>query len=133
MSNDRRLAILHSPVLWLFLLIVLSLPLLAEFNSRLALSRDLAAEEDSLNNQIGVEKTQQAALLALQKYIQSDEYVEHWARLARLAKPGEVVVVPVSADQPGTSSVNPAPSPQVPNDTLSEWWTALFGNTRPIP
>jgi len=41
MSNDRRLAILHSPVLWLFLVIVLSLPLLAEFNSRLALSRDL--------------------------------------------------------------------------------------------
>ncbi len=115
-----------SPLLWLVVVFVLALPLLADFNARLAYSRQLAAEEDNLNKQAAAEKAEHDKLLNLQTYVKSDAYVEHWARMARMVKPGEVPIVPVPND------ANRAPhaetiKPQAANDIPSEWYAVFFG------
>jgi cell division protein FtsB len=129
MMNNRRFAVWNSSRFWLLVVALVALPLLIAFNARLALSRQVAAQEDALQQQINTEQARHEALLALQTYIQSNDYVEHWARLARLAKPGEVAVIPVAGQSAATSSTTTS-SPHSPNDSLGEWWAAFFGDTR---
>ena len=133
MSGRHPLAILKSPRLWLLGLAILALPLLAEFNARLTLSRQLASEEAALTQQIDTEKARQQELLKLKDYVNSDNYVEDWARQARMARPGEVAVVP-SPEQART----PAPTTTLettgtPNDVVSEWWATFFGDAPQNP
>ncbi len=123
---SQRLQVWRSPLLWLLIVGLLALPVLADFNARLAYSRQLAAEEADLNRQIIAEKSKHDDLLQQQEYVTSDAYVEHWARLARMAKSGEVPVVPVPMN------MNPAPrseanSAATANDIASEWWALFFG------
>jgi cell division protein FtsB len=123
---SQRLQVWKSPLLWLLVVLVLALPLLADFNARLAYSRQLAVEEANLNKQIAAEKAEHDKLLNLQTYVKSDAYVEHWARLARMAKPGEVPIVPVP------NAANRAPhtetiKSQAANDIPSEWYAVFFG------
>jgi len=126
MPGRYALLLWKSPVMWLLVIGLLSVPLLADFNTRLAYSRALAVEAAELQQQIAQERERHEALLAFQAYVQSDAYVEHWARLARLAKNGEVAVVPAPQSQnrltPPVVSAAPAP-----NDVASEWAVLLFG------
>jgi hypothetical protein len=126
MPGRYALLLWKSPVVWLLVIVVLALPLMADFNSRLAYSRSLAAEEASLQRQLAAEQARHAALLEFQAYVRSDAYVEHWARLARMGKEGEVAVVPAPQNQ---NRLTP-PTPVValpPNDAASEWQVLLFG------
>ncbi len=125
MTGDSRLQIWKSPRFWLIVIIIFAIPLLADFNARLTYIRQMGAEAAELSRQIATEKTRHDALLALQEYVRSNEYVEHWARLARMTKPGETAVVPsVAGNTPPLVSSTPAPT-AAPNDPRSEW-TALF-------
>ena len=103
----------------------MALPLLADFNVRLAYNRQLAAEEAKLQQQIAAEQLRQAALHELEPYVKSDAYVEDWARRARLTKSGEVPVVPVPTELDRKSEVTP-PTARMTNDIQSEWWLVLF-------
>ena len=131
MSSSRRPGLWNSPRVWLIIAAVIALPFLVEFNARLTQSRELESQQAALTQQIDAEHAKQAALLKLQAWIKSDDYIEYWARtFARMTKPNEVAVVPVA------SQSNPAPSNTRgtairtnPNDILSEWWTAFFGET----
>lgn len=126
MPGRYALLLWKSPVMWLLVMGLLSVPLLADFNARLAYSRALAVEAADLQHQIALEHERHEALLGFQSYVQSDAYVEHWARLARLAKDGEVAVVPApqSENRLTPPVVNVAPAP---NDVASEWAVMLFG------
>ena len=132
MFNNRRFAVWNSPRFWLLVVALFALPLLIAFNSRLALSRQVAAQEADLLQQINAAQSRHDALLDLQAYIQSNDYVEHWARLARMAKPGEVAVIPVAAERNDSTSTiaASATAPRANNDTISEWWAAFLGDTR---
>ncbi len=128
MKSQQRWQIWKSPYFWLITVALLALPLLADFNVRLAYSRQLTAEEAQLQQQIADEQARQAALKELEQYVKSDAYVEHWARMARLTKPGEVPVVPVPTEL--DRKVGAAQSTaRTANDIHSEWWLVLFDRT----
>ncbi len=127
MSGDTRMHIWKSPRFWLIVVVIFAIPLLADFNARLGYIRQMGAEATELSKQIAAEEARHAALLALQDYVRSDEYVEHWARLARMTKPGETAIVPsVSGNGSSTISAPLGPTP-MPNDPRSEWTTLFLG------
>jgi hypothetical protein len=128
MHSQRRWQIWKSPYFWLIAVALLALPLLADFNVRLAYSRQLTAEEAQLQQQIIDEQARQAALKELEQYVKSDAYVEHWARMARLTKSGEVPVVPVPMELDRKAEIAPSTARKV-NEIHSEWWLVLFDRT----
>ena len=131
MPGNRRQIAWSSPRVWLIVAALIALPFLAEFNARLTQSRELDAQQAALSTQINTENARHEALLKLQDWAKSDKYVEYWARSARMTKPGEVAVVPIAAQaNPATSIARTTPISTTPNDPLSEWWTAFFGEAR---
>ncbi len=126
MSGDQKIrALWKSPYFWLLVLVVFAIPLLADFNARLGYIRQMTAEAATLQQKIDQEKAHHQALLSLRDYAQSNEFVEHWARQAGMARAGEIVIKPSPLDAAPpitntTSIATPAPS-----DPKSEW-TALF-------
>ena len=130
MSSNRHQFAWSSPRVWLIIAAIIALPFLAEFNARLSQSRELEVQQATLSTQIDAENARHEALLKLQIWTESDDYVEHWARSARMVKPGEVAVVPI-ADQINLAKpiARTSPIKTTPNDVLSEWWTAFFGET----
>jgi hypothetical protein len=131
MLNQLRFQFWKSSYFWLLIVAVLAIPLLADFNLRLGYSRQLAAEEAELQQQIAVEQERSVDLKQMQQYVQSDAYVEHWARRMRLAKAGETPVIPAPMDlnRAPTSSTQTA---KQANAVESEWWM-LFLDRAPNP
>jgi hypothetical protein len=128
MNSQRRWEICRSPYFWLIGVALLALPLLADFNVRLVYSRQLTAEEAQLQQQISDEQARQTALKELAQYVKSDAYVEHWARMARLTKSGEIPVVPVPTELDRKVDVAQSTA-RAANDIRSEWWLVLFDRT----
>jgi hypothetical protein len=126
MSSEQRLrAIWKSPRFWLLIIIIFAIPLLADFNARLAYVRQMTAESTQLTEQINHEKTLRTELLALRDFVQSNDFVEHWARQAGLARPGETVVKPSPVETaPAITNTTSLPTP-IPNAPHDEW-VALF-------
>ena len=111
-----------SPVLIVLVLV----PMAIAFNARLATVRQMRQDEARLSQEVVAEQSRQADLRLLQAYVASDAYVEHWARVeARMAKPGEVAVIPVA---PAGAQLNVAPSipASAPPTIVDEWWAVFF-------
>jgi len=84
-------------------------------------------DEARLKQAVATEETRQASLKSYLDYVRSESYVEHWARVdARMAKTGEVAVIPVAPTAGQLGSDSPAPA-QVPATILDEWWALFFG------
>jgi hypothetical protein len=101
------------------------------FGRQLVLSRQLRGEERRMEQLLEAERTLNEELLATLEYAQSDAYVEQWARAeARLAKPGEVVVIPPNRpDDPlAARSETPTPVPTTPEAPRFwvKWWQLVF-------
>jgi cell division protein FtsB len=130
MSSDQKLrALWKSPRVWLLVLVIFAVPLLADFNARLGYIRQMTAEAAALQEKINQEKARHGALLSLRDYAQSNEFVEHWARQAGMARAGETVIKPspIDAAPPITNTV-PVPT-LAPSDPRGEW-AVLFLGTR---
>ncbi len=127
MSGEQKIrAIWKSPRFWLLVVIAFAIPLLADFNARLGYVRQMTAEAANLTDQINAEKARQTELLALQDYVQSTDFVEHWARQAGLSRPGETVIKPSAVEAaPIITRTTNLPAP-VPNDPRSEWAALLL-------
>jgi cell division protein FtsB len=88
------------------------------------------AELDSLQQE-------QGALLATRDYVQSDAFVEQWARdEGKLIRPGEVLIVPVPSG--AVTQPTPIPEPSVPIETTPPepepwmlWWGLFFDGPPP--
>ena len=130
MSSDQKIrALWKSPRFWLIVLVIFAIPLLADFNARLGYIRQMTAEAAALQEKIDQERARHGALLSLRDYAQSNEFVEHWARQAGMARAGETVIKPSSIDAaPAISTTAAAPS-MASSDPRSEW-AALFLGTR---
>jgi hypothetical protein len=126
MSGEQKLrAIWKSPRFWLLIVIAFAIPLLADFNARLGYVRQMTAEAANLTDQINQEEVRQTELLALRDFVQSNEFVEHWARQAGLARPGETVIKPSAVEAaPVVTRTTSLPTSN-PNDPRTEW-AALF-------
>jgi len=108
------------------LIVLVLVPVVIAFNARLATVRQMRQDEARLSQEVVTEQGRQADLKLLQSYVASDAYVEHWAHVeARMAKPGEVVVIPVA---PAGVQLNAAPSvpASAPPTIVDEWWTVFF-------
>ena len=99
------------------------------FGQQVVRARQMRTEEVRLEQAVAAEQVYHDDLVAKLKYVQSDAYVEQWARKdAKLARPGEVVVV--VPNEPGTElvvEVTPtsifAPKPQ---PFWVELWELVF-------
>jgi cell division protein FtsB len=67
------------------------------FSQQLVLARQMQQEEAQLEQEVKAEQDHHGDLTSKLEYVQSDEYVEYWARTeARMAKIGEIVVVMIT-------------------------------------
>ena len=103
------------------------------FGRQILLLRKMKAEEARLEQMTATEQARQEDLLAQLDYVQTEEYMEHWAREEfRMAKPGEVVVITDLDAGEGSES------PDVQSDNSSEsesfwvtWWKKARGLLTP--
>jgi hypothetical protein len=130
MSNDQKIrALWKSPRFWLLVLVIFAVPLLADFNARLGYIRQMTAEAAALQEKIDQEQARHGALLSLRDYAQSNEFVEHWARQAGMARAGETVIKP-SALESAPPITNTAAAPALAAADPRNEWAALFLGTR---
>ena len=82
------------------------------FSRQLILARQMQQEETRLEQEVKGEQDHYDDLTTHLEYVQSDEYVEYWARTeARMTKIGETVVVMITdADEPSPSDMQPPPT-----------------------
>lgn len=82
------------------------------FSQQLVLARQVQEEETHLKQAVATEQAHHDYLTEQLEYVQSDEYVEHWARTeAHMARLGEVVVAIISDTEEPSADVQPTPTP----------------------
>jgi cell division protein FtsB len=132
----------HSVTALQFLVIILitiALAVVLDFGHRLAVNADLKREARQLERQVATLEAEHRALETQQVWVQTEGYVEEWARTeGSMVLEGEIPVVPVPMGQPPPAkSRTPSPSPEpieTPSDAAGEtpghwqeWWALFFG------
>jgi len=118
-------------------ILAVGLILAINFSSRIAAGQPLQDEFLRVSEEIIALQQTQAALIAERDYVQSDPYVEQWARdEGKMVRQGEVLVIPV----PSGVTVEPTPNPQqsfevetMPPEpeTWMVWWALFFDSPPP--
>ncbi len=94
------------------------------FSQQVARARQMRAEEARLEQAVAAEQMHHDGLVARLKYVESDAYVEQWARKdAKMAKPGEVVVLVV--DESDTEPVVDVPPTSTVDSESQSFWVEL--------
>ena len=130
-KSDRRSLL---PVSQLVLVAIITFALLIgyDFSRRLATNRRIAADYAQLQAEITNLEAQQADLKAKKAYVDSDAYVENWARSeGKLVRPGEHLVIPLARpeNQPGRGTLPMRSSTSGPN--WYSWWLMFFDTPPP--
>jgi cell division protein FtsB len=101
------------------------------FGIQVVIGLQMRREEQRLEDAVATEQARYEALVDQLEYTLSDEYVEFWARTeARMAKPGEVVVVPT--EEVEGEPAEPSPTPERESEPF--WvtlWRLLFPEPEP--
>jgi len=106
------------------------------FGQQLALARQIRAEEMRLERRVEAEQARNEDLVAELEYVQSDEYVERWAREERkMARPGEIAVVVVTdSDEAPAADAQPTPTPTPEAQPFwVELWELIFPRSARSP
>lgn len=106
------------------------------FFQQLALAEELGKETRQLEQAVATQRAHQGYLTATLTYVHTDAYVEEWAREeAKMAKPGEVLVIPVGSSRdaealstPPTQSEDAMASAPEDRPFWVVWWQALTGS-----
>ena len=101
-----------------------------DFGRRMAAIYRLQREKARLEQKIAQEEARREELEAYKGYVQSDEFVEQWARTeGKMVKPGETPVVPVPVRTPTLSEKHPPGESQAMKGEphWREWWELFFG------
>ena len=129
---------LHESRGWQFLLIaalILVVPLIADVNRRMGDIRRMHQKETELEQELTAVQAEQEALQEQLEYVNSDAYVEEWARVeARMTLTDEVAIVPVITEP--TQQTGSAEGPSPPGDTsssISNEWRSLFFDDATAP
>jgi len=120
------------------MIIAFGLVIAINFSSRIAAGQPLMEVYDEVQTEVAQLEREQATLVALRDYSQSDAYVEAWARgEGKLVREGEVLVVPVPANA-SAAQPTPVPVPTVPVETSPPqpenwmlWWSLFFDSPPP--
>jgi len=104
------------------------------FGQQVTLARQMRAEEMRLEQAVAEAQVHRDELVARLECVQSDEYVERWARAKmKMARPGEVAVVVLKrtgTDVAADTQPTPTPEPE-PQPLWLELWELVFGPTGP--
>jgi len=105
------------------------------FGQQFVLLQQMREEDRHLEQMVMAEQSHHDVLLAELEYVETEEYVERWAREeARMTKPGEVLVIPSFLD--ADDDAEPA---EVQSDDSSAaqsrsfwvvWWKKVFAPGR---
>src|SRR3954452_19787312 len=115
-------------------ILAISLLLAINFSGRIAAGRAIDVKRDELEASISALEAKATALHAELNYINSDDFVEHWARTeGKMVKGDEVLVGPVPArttPEPIATSVItlPASDQQPESKSWKLWWQLFFDN-----
>ena len=118
-------------------ILAISLLLAINFSGRIAAGRKIQSERDSLVRVISTLQFQATALKGQLDYVNSDSFINDWARKqGKMVKPDEVLVVPVPGQitpEPARTAVVAIPS----SDQHAEqanwklWWQLFFDSPPP--
>lgn len=120
-------------------ILAIGLLLAINFSSRITAGQPLQEAYQRVQVEIEVLKREQADLITRRDFVQSDAYVEQWARSeGAMIRPGEVLVYPVPA---AGAEIAPTPvpvGPSVPVQTMPPqpevwqvWWALFFDSPPP--
>lgn len=120
-------------------ILAIGLLLAINFSSRVTAGQPLQEAYNRVVKEIDLLKQEQAELIALRDYVQSDAYVEQWARdEGAMVREGDVLIYPVPTggaeiiptavpDQPSIPVETTPPKPE----TWEVWWRLFFDTTPP--
>ncbi len=137
--RSRRPRRLSSTQVTFAVILAVGLMLAIQFSSRISGERDLNRIRDTIDDEIELLRQEQAQLIEQLAYVESDTYVEDWARSeGRMVREGEVLIVVVAAeDQATAQEAQPAVPPEELETTLPEpaswqlWWALFFDSSPP--
>lgn len=118
-------------------ILAVGLLLAINFSSRIADGQELLNAYDNVSTEIQELKLEYATLSAQSTYVQSDQYVEQWAReRGKMIRSGQRLVIPVPMGVPVTPTLPPVPIEDafqdgLPNPEPWELWWSLFFDTAP--
>jgi cell division protein FtsB len=120
------------------MIIAFGLILAINFSSRIAAGQPLSEVYSDAQTEVALLEREQATLVALRDYSQSDAYVEQWARSeGKMVREGEVLIVPVPGGI-GNAPATPVPVPTIPVQTSPPqpdnwmiWWSLFFDGSPP--
>lgn len=128
--------LLTVPQLLVLLAVVAGLFIAIDLNRRAQAGRMAGVGEDDLSTEIAAESTRQIQLQATATYVQSDSYVESYARNeGNYIRPGEVRVVPLFVEGTPEPTPVPEPTPDPAAQALpwQAWWRLLTDAPQPTP
>ena len=110
------------------LMVLAGLIIALDLNRRAQAGRVVGSGEEALQAELNLEMTRQVELQATLSYVQSDDYVEAYARdEGSYVQSGEkrVVVLPVAAAPQPTPAPTPTPDPALQAQPWQAWWQLL--------
>lgn len=130
----KQLPLLSIPQIIILLILVGVLFIGLDISHRAQQGRLVGIGEESLQQEISLEATRQIELQATLEYVQSNDYVEAYARdEGGLILPGEKRIVPMPVEAPpGTSpQAEPTPDPAAAARPWQAWWQLLSDAPQP--
>ncbi len=135
LTKPRPSAVTRSQFL-VIILITVALAIVLDFGHRVTVSAELQREAQRLEREVTTLEAENHVLVDQQDRVQTDDYVEEWARTeGGMVLYGETPVVPLPARQT-TPTGKATPNPTLSDDTPSteeisshwpEWWALFFG------
>lgn len=117
-------------------ILAVGLLLALNLSDRIAKGQRIQANRELIEREIAAVQATQVALQTTLEWVQNPAFVEAWARReGKMARPGEVLVIPVAAAALPTPT--PAPTVEAPTEeaapveTWSVWWKLFFDEPPP--
>jgi cell division protein FtsB len=138
--QNRRPRQLSSTQVMFAVILAIALMLAVQFSARIADERNLNTIRDTVEDEIELLRNEQADLIEELDYVQSDVYVEEWARSeGRMVRDGMVLVIPYAVGEGENSNQPQMIEPNTANieTTLPEpanwqlWWELFFDSPAP--
>lgn len=131
----RQRPLLSIPQIIILLIVIGILFIGLDLTRRAQAGRLVGAGEEALQQEISLEATRQIELQATLEYVQSDDYVEAYARdEGGYILPGEKRVVPMPVEAPpgAAPEAAPTPDPAAAARPWQAWWQLLSDAPQPI-
>jgi cell division protein FtsB len=136
-TKKRADAPISSVQVMFAMILGIGLLLTINFSSRITEGQPVQEEYNRIVNDIARLEREQDDLIALLAYVQSDLYVEEWARdNGKMIRNGEVLVIPVPSGMAIEPTATPVFSPPVQiaapqDDSWVLWWQMFFDGEPP--